>query len=109
MSLSGDTARRNVSLIKDATSLLNDRNPPPSLRETNASLKDITKERHDTSRKLLTLGAALLIVPDPITDMAAVPVLIAGKVMQSRASIGVKNVHAELRETLSQLSSACSL
>jgi len=109
LSLSLDTARRNVSLIKETTSLLKDRNPPPSLRETNGSLKDLTKERRDTSKKLLTLGAALLIIPDPITDIAAVPVLIAGKVMQSRASIGVKNVHAELRETLSQLSSACSL
>jgi hypothetical protein len=109
LSLSLETARRDASLIKDATSLLKERTLPPSLRETNQRVKDLTKERRDSSKKFLTLGAALLIMPDPITDMAAVPVLIAGKVMQSRATINVKNVYSELRQTLNQLSSACSL
>ncbi len=109
MSLSLEAARRNASLIKDATSLLHERTLPPSLHETNRAMKDLTKERRDTSKKLLTLGAALLIMPDPITDVAAVPVLIAGKVMQARATINVKNVYSEMRQTLNQLSSACSL
>ena len=101
-------ARRNTSLIKDATSLLAERKPPPSFHETNAAVKDLVKERKDNGKKLMTLGAALLIMPDPVTDVAAVPVLVAGKVLQSRHSICVKNVYDELRETLKQISSACS-
>jgi hypothetical protein len=102
------TARRNASLITDATSLLKERTMPPSLHETNRVVKDLVKERRDSSKKLLTLGAALLIMPDPITDVAAVPVLVTGKVMQSRATINVRNVYNEMRETLTQLSLACS-
>jgi len=108
-SASLDPMRRNVSLIKEATSLVSQRQPPPSFHETNAKLKGLVKERKDVGKKLLTLGAALLIMPDPITDVAAVPVLVAGKVMQSRHSIGVKNVYDEMRQTLNQISSLCSL
>jgi len=101
--------KRNASLIKDGTSLISERHLPLSLRETNDTVKGLVKERRDTSKKLLTLGAALLIMPDPITDAAAVPVLIAGKVMQSRYSICTKNVYDEMRQTLNQISSLCSL
>ena len=104
-----ETTRANVALLKDAASLLSKRDRPPSFRETNATVKDLVKERKDTGKKLLTLGAALLIMPDPITDVAAVPVLIAGKVMQARHSIGIKNVYEETRQTLNQISSICSL
>ena len=109
MTSSLEVARSNASQIKLATSLLKERTPTPNLHETARVVKDVVRERRDPSKKLLTLGAALLIMPDPFTDMAAVPVLIAGKVMQSRASINVKNVHDEMRQTLSLLSFACSL
>lgn len=104
-----DTSRRNVSLVKDAANSLAERITLPSFRDTNSVVKDLVKERKNTGKKLLTLGTALLIMPDPITDAAAVPVLIAGKVMQARQSIGVKNVYEEMRQTLSQISSICSL
>ena len=109
LSSSVETARRNASLIKETTTLLKERQLPPSLHETKAIVKDLVKDRKDSSKKLLALGAALLIMPDPITDVAAVPVLVAGKVMQSRHAINVKNVYEEMRQTLNQLSSACSL
>jgi hypothetical protein len=104
-----ENVRKSAVLVKDASSLIAERKPPSSLRESNALVKDLVKERRDTGKKLLTLGAALLIMPDPITDAAAVPVLIAGKVMQKRQSIGVKNVYDEMRQTLNQISSFCSL
>jgi hypothetical protein len=104
-----DVTKKNVSMIKEATSLLSERKLPPSLHETNSTVKDLVKERRDTGKKLLTLGAALLIMPDPITDAAAVPVLIAGKVMHSRHPVNIKNVCDEMRQTLTQISSICSL
>ncbi len=109
MSSSVLPVRKNADLIKDATRLLSERQKPPCFRETNTTVKDLVKQRKDTGKKLLTLGAALLIMPDPITDAAAVPVLIAGKMMQSRQAISVKNVYDEMRNTLNQISSACSL
>jgi hypothetical protein len=72
-------------------------------------VKDLVKKRTDHGKKLLTLGAALLIMPDPVTDMAAVPVLIAGKVLQAKHAISIKNVYDDMRQSLSQISSACSL
>ena len=102
-------ARRNASLIKAASGLLSERELPPSFHETNTVVKDLVKKRADHGKKLLTLGAALLIMPDPVTDMAAVPVLIAGKVLQAKHAIGVKNVYDEMRHSLNQISSACSL
>ncbi len=56
LSSSLENVRRNASLIKDATSLLSERSPPPSFRETDAKVKDLVKERKDTGKKLLTLG-----------------------------------------------------
>jgi hypothetical protein len=109
LSVSTQAARRNASLIKEAASLISERDLPPSFQKTNSAVKDLVKERKDHGKKLLTLGAALLIMPDPITDAAAVPVLVAGKIMQSRHSISVKNVYDEMRQTLNQISSACSL
>ena len=109
LSASVAPARRNASLIKAASGLLAERGPPPSFHETNAAVKDLVKKRTDHGKKLLTLGTALLIMPDPVSDMAAVPVLIAGKVLQARHAISVKNVYDEMRHSLSQISSACSL
>ncbi len=108
LSASLASARRNASLIKAATGLLSERESPPSFIETNKAVKGLVKKRTDHGKKLLTLGAALLIMPDPVTDMAAVPVLIAGKVLQARHAISVKNVYDEMRHSLSQISSACS-
>lgn len=104
-----ENSRRNAFLIKEATAELSHRQAPPSLKETNHNLKDLVKDRPDNGKKLLALGTALLIAPDPITDVAAVPVLIAGKAMQARHAIGVKNVYEEMRHTLNQISSICSL
>ena len=98
------TMKKNTSLIKTATGLISERSPPPSLKETNSSLKDLVKKRGDTGKKLLALGTALLIMPDPITDAAAIPVLIAGKVLQSRQGSNLKNVYDEMRQTLNSIS-----
>jgi hypothetical protein len=98
--------KKNASLIRAATGLISNRPSMPSFRDTRSSIKDLTKKRSDMGKKLLTLGAALLIMPDPITDAAAIPVLIAGKVLQSRQASNVKNVYDEMRQSLSSLSSS---
>ena len=105
MSVALEPARKNASLVKTATSLLSERQRMPSLAKTNSTLTGLVKNRTDHGKKLLALGTALLIAPDPITDAAAVPVLIAGKLMQRRHSSNLKNVYEEMHQTLSSLSS----
>ena len=105
MSLALEPVRKNAGMVKTATTLLSERQRMPSLADTNSSLKGLVKNRPDHSKKLLALGTALLIAPDPITDAAAVPVLIAGKLLQRRQASSLKHVYEELHHTLSSLSS----
>ena len=103
------SARRNFTLVQEATKLLSERTKPPSLSETNRKLKDVVKHRSNPAKKLFALGTALLIMPDPITDAAAVPVLIAAKVFQSKQSSNVKDVYTELRQAMNSISSLSQL
>jgi hypothetical protein len=105
LSLSLTSVRKNASLVKTATKLVSDRDLPPSSDETNSTLKSLVKSHSTTGKKLLALGTALLIMPDPITDAAAVPVLIAGKFLQSRQSANIKDVFDEARNALAAISS----
>ena len=105
MSQSLEPMKKDARLIKNATGLLSERPLPPSLKSTTASLKGLTKKRSDHGKKLLALGTALLIAPDPITDAAAIPVLIAGKMLERRQTVNLKNVYEEMGRTLSSLSS----
>jgi hypothetical protein len=102
------TAKKNVRLVREAAGLVSQRITPPRLSETNSKLKDVVKQRSNPSKKLLALGTALLIMHDPITDAAAVPVLIAGKIFQSRQSSNIKDVYEELGRSLAAISSLSS-
>ncbi len=105
LSQSLEPLKNDVRLIKSAAGLLSDRPVPPSLKSTNASLKGLTKKPSDHGKKLLALGTALIIAPDPFTGAAAIPVLIAGKMLERRRPIDLKNVYEEMGKSLSSLSS----
>lgn len=99
-------ARRDVKLVKDAANLLSTRPNPPNLAEANKVIKNIVRERGNTGKKMLKLGAALILIPDPITGAAGVPILVAGSLLHARQGANVKEVYNELRETIESISKA---
>jgi hypothetical protein len=111
MDLSSETAaaRKNAKLIMEAAGLLASREPPPNFSETNKLLREIIRERGDPGKKLMKLGTALIIFPDPITGAAGVPMLIIGKALSSNRGANVSEIYDELRKSLEVIHSAASL
>ena len=108
MSEDNAIAKREVALIKEATNLISSRPKPPSLEKTNESLIEITKERGNSGSKLMKVGTAMIIMPDPVTGAIGVPVLVAGKMISNRRASNLKNVYEEVNSTLTSLASAVS-
>jgi hypothetical protein len=100
-----DSARKDAAFMKELAERIQSRPRSLDTSRTSDSLKDIVRERRNSGKNLMRLGAALLIIPDPITDVAAVPVLIVGKVVSARETVNIKGVYEEVRKTLSCLSS----
>ncbi|MDG6996018.1 MAG: hypothetical protein JRN52_08845 [Nitrososphaerota archaeon] len=108
MSEDNAIAKREVALIKEATNLISSRPKTPSLEKTNESLIGITKERGNSGSKLMKVGTAMIIMPDPVTGAIGVPVLVAGKMISNRRASNLKNVYEEVNSTLTSLASAVS-
>jgi len=102
-------ARNNVRLVKLAAGSLSSRIPPPSFSNTNRVVKDVVKDRSDPGKRMMTVGTALLILPEPITGVAAVPVLILGKALSNRSGTSVKGIYEEIRKSMRAISSAETL
>ena len=68
-------------------------------------LRDLVKTRKNHGDKLIKIGVAMIICPDPISSVAGVPLVMAGKLLRSRQSINIKDVFADLNQTMSSLSS----
>jgi hypothetical protein len=100
-----EAARRETAFLREVAGLVGSRPKSMGTSETTESLRDVLRERKNSGKNLMKLGAALLLMPDPITDVAAVPVLIAGKMVSARESVNIKGVYDEVRQTLSCLSS----
>ncbi|MHB1867774.1 MAG: hypothetical protein ACYCPP_02380 [Nitrososphaerales archaeon] len=102
-------ARKNAELINDAAGMISYRIPPPKISETNKLVREIIKERSDPGKKMLKLGTALLIMPEPITGVAAIPMLIIGKALSSNRAVNVSGIYQELRKSLKAISLDASL
>ena len=102
-------ARKNAELINDAAGMISSRIPPPKISETNKLVREIIKERSDPGKKMLKLGTALLIMPEPITGVAAIPMLIIGKALSSNRAVNVSGIYQELRKSLKAISLDASL
>ena len=111
MNLSSNTAaaRKNAELINVAAGIISSRMPLPKLSETNKLVREIIKERSDPGKKMLKIGTALLIMPEPITGVVAVPMLILGKALSSNRGANVSGIYEELRKSLKVISSSVSL
>lgn len=55
------------------------------LKKTNQSLRSFVIEKKTGGQRLTQAAAILLLTPDPITDAAAVPVLVAAQVVKMRS------------------------
>lgn len=53
---------------------------------------------------MLKLGTALLIMPEPITGVAAIPMLLIGKMLSSNRGANVSGIYEELRKSLKVIS-----
>ena len=80
----------------------------PGCEKAKESVSGLVRERKNYGDKLLQAGAVLLIIPDPITDAAAIPVLAAGKILSSRQSSNLKDIYSDLSKTLTSLASLSS-
>lgn len=103
-----NSAAREAEFLKQVTTRIKDTAAPLGVKKSNESLKDLVKERKNYGAPLLKAGAVLLIIPDPITDAAAIPVLAAGKILSSRQGSNVKEVYGDLAKSLSSLKSISS-
>ncbi|HVB12852.1 MAG TPA: hypothetical protein VNE86_06940 [Nitrososphaerales archaeon] len=97
-------ARKKAKLINDAAGIVSSRVPPPKVSETTKLVREIIKERSDPGKKMLKLGTALLIMPEPITGVAAIPMLLIGKMLSSNRGANVSGIYEELRKSLKVIS-----
>lgn len=101
-------ARKEAAFLKEVTNMVASRPRSLGLGETNKILNDLVKERGNSGKKMMKIGTALIIMPDPITGAIGVPLLVAGKMIDNRQSLNLKNVYEEVDRTLSSLSSVVS-
>ena len=102
-------ARRNAKLIKATVRIISARTPPPNLSHTNKIIHDVVRERSNPGKKMVKIGTALILLPEPVTGVAGVPILALGKALSSRQSGNLKEVYEELRNSMKVISAASSL
>ena len=91
--------------MKEAAQSLSSRPSMPSLTETNKALKDVVVEKKNPGKKMMKMGAALILMPEPVTSAAGIPMVLFGKAISSRTGTNIKDVYEELQRTLKGLSS----
>ena len=99
-----DKLRHKSKLIKDTVDLVSSRACLPSSRMARSSVNATLKETHNSGKKLMKLGAALILMPEPVTSIAGVPILLAGKAISSKGSTNIKGVYEELNQALKAIS-----
>lgn len=111
MNLSSGTAaaKKNAKLIRAAADSLSSRVQPPRLSQTRKAVDQVVKQRSDPGKKMMNVGTALLIMPEPITSVAAVPVLIVGRALSSKSGTNVTGIYEELTKTMKIISSTATL
>lgn len=87
-------------LIKEQSILLTNRIGLPKSEEATKIVKDAVKEKSNIGKNMMKLGTALVIIPDPVTGAAGVPILAVGKILQSRQGASISETYRELNETL---------
>ena len=98
-------ARRRLQLINEAAKMIASRSSMPKTQETRALIRATLKEQSDPGKKMMKIGTALVMMPEPVTSAAGVPLILVGKTLSSRKGTTVAGVYEELRLTFNSLSS----
>ena len=100
--------RREAMLIKERANLLASRIGLPKSTEATKLAKGTVKERSNIGKNMQRVGTALLIIPDPITGAAGVPLLAVGKALQMRQGTNIAETYQEFNQTMKALRRASS-
>lgn len=107
-------ARNDARLIKEFVKGVKSK-PDSSrileLKKTNKILKSFVVEKRSGGQKLTQLAALLLITPDPVTDAAALPVLLAAGIakMRSKKQNDIQRIVEGAGSSLTSLFSSADL
>lgn len=97
--------KRRARLVTEGAKILSSRPVLPRFNETNKVLKGVVAESKNPGKKMMKVGAALILMPEPATSAAGVPLIILGRCIASRVATNIKGVYEELHKTLGDLSS----
>ena len=92
-------ARRDAKFLSEFSKRASEK-PGLNLAQTNSNLRDLVKKRRVGSQKLTKAAALLLMTPDPITDLAAVPLLVAARMCKKTSDYEQLFEHANKVSTL---------
>jgi hypothetical protein len=79
--------RKDSKFLREYCPILDLRNKERviDLKKTNEKLRSLVTQKRTGGQRLTQAAAVLLITPDPITDLAAVPVLAAAQIVKMRS------------------------
>lgn len=100
-----EESKRNALLLKNAAITLSSRPAMPSLSEANKSIKGVVAEDKNVGKRMMKVGAALILMPEPVTSAAGVPMVLLGRMISSNAGTNINGVYQELDKALKALSS----
>ena len=72
------------------------------LEVVNVNLRELFKENRGSSN-LAKLGALLIAIPDPITDLPGIALLILAKIIQRNRGASVQEIYREFNKALNGL------
>ncbi len=78
------------------------------MRKTRQELHGLLREQWSGPKKMIKAGSLLVALPDPVTGMIGVPLLLAGIALRSRSSSNLKEVYRKGNEILTSLASLSS-
>ena len=97
--------RKDAKFVKEISERVSTLPRKLETEETCEKIRDLAKTRKNHGDKLMKIGVAMIICPDPVSSVAGVPLVIAGKLLRSRQSISMKDVFSDLNRTMNSLSS----
>jgi hypothetical protein len=103
----GERARKDAVFLRDFGQDIRELSKT-RLASNKDALKSLLHAKATGSPRLTKLGLALLLTPDPITSAAAVPVLIAGRIVGRRKTSDIQRIIEEANMMVSSVSRALS-
>ncbi len=103
--LPSEESKRTGKLLKEAARSISSRPSMPCLGESNKLVKGVVAENKNVGKKMMKVGAALILMPEPVTSAAGVPMVLLGRAISSKTGTNIKGVYEELEKTLRSLTS----